>query len=416
MANRSGRRLPSLRLHRPSGQAVVRLVNRDGQRRDYYLGKHGSRESQERYQQLLARWIDGDRTLPSTTETDGRTSVRTLQELTQAYLDWARTYYLQSDGKPSGEVANLERACHLLNLHSGARSPREFSPNRFRAFRDGLIEPRPSRGGQLRQLSRSYINDIARRIKAVFKWGASRELIPSNCYHRLTTVESLKAGRTRARESQGLGPVSEQEVRATIPHLSRQVAALVWFCWFTGARMGEAVQLCTRDIDRSGSVWLFRPAQHKNLHRGKERVIPVGREAQRAIQPFLQLVPDRRWFRPCDTVAELRSSRVPSLPSEQRATRAAKNTRRRQDCPERVASEAYTTNAVQVAIRRACKKAGVSPWTPHRLRHAALTRIREQRGLEAAAAIGGHWTLNVTEQYSQMAQQKLAISIMGALG
>ena len=65
MANRSGRRLPSLRLHRPSGQAVVRLVNRDGQRRDYYLGKHGSRESQERYQQMLARSIDGDRTQPT---------------------------------------------------------------------------------------------------------------------------------------------------------------------------------------------------------------------------------------------------------------------------------------------------------------------------------------------------------------
>ena len=55
MANRSGRRLPSLRLHRPSGQAVVRLVNRDGQRRDYYLGKHGGCEAQERYQQLLLR-------------------------------------------------------------------------------------------------------------------------------------------------------------------------------------------------------------------------------------------------------------------------------------------------------------------------------------------------------------------------
>ena len=83
----------------------------------------------------------------TTTETDGRASVRTLEELTQAYLHWARTYYLQSDGEPSGEVADLERACHLLNLHSGARSPREFSPNRFREFRDSLIEPRPSRGG-----------------------------------------------------------------------------------------------------------------------------------------------------------------------------------------------------------------------------------------------------------------------------
>tara|TARA_R110002073_G_C9458345_1_gene578569 strand:+ start:162 stop:1412 length:1251 start_codon:yes stop_codon:yes gene_type:complete len=416
MANSPGKRIPSLRLHRPSGQAVVRLVNPEGLRRDYYLGRHGSHESQERYQKLLARWIDGARTLPCTTKATTDEPHRTIEGLTNAYLIWARTYYLQPDGNPSGEVTNLERACKLLEEHSGTRHPVEFSPNRFREFRDSLVEPKSAKSGQHQRLSRNYINDIARRIKAVFKWGASRELIPASCYHRLTTVESLKAGRTKARETRGLGPISEQEVRATITNLSRQVAALVWFCWFTGARMGEAVQLCTRDIDRSGDVWLFRPAQHKNLHRGKERVIPIGLEAQRAVSPFMQLVPSRRWFRPCDTVAELRANRRPSLPPPQLATRLAKNARRRLNTQNRAAGKSYTTNAIQVAIRRACIKTGIPPWTPHRLRHSALTRIREQRGLEAAAAIGGHWTLNVTELYSQMAQQRLAVQIMRTLG
>ena len=48
--------------------------------------------------------------------------------------------------------------------------------------------------------------------------------------------------------------------------------------------------------------------------------------------------------------------------------------------------------------------------------HAALSRIREQRGLEAAAAIGGHWTLDVTQLYTRAAQQKLAVEVMRDLG
>jgi len=38
------RKVPAYRLHKPTGQAVVRL---DG--RDFYLGKHGTEASQERY-------------------------------------------------------------------------------------------------------------------------------------------------------------------------------------------------------------------------------------------------------------------------------------------------------------------------------------------------------------------------------
>ena len=46
--------IPSYRLHRPTGQAVVRL---DG--RDYYLGKHSTDPSHEKYRRLVAKWLSG---------------------------------------------------------------------------------------------------------------------------------------------------------------------------------------------------------------------------------------------------------------------------------------------------------------------------------------------------------------------
>jgi hypothetical protein len=49
-------KLPSYRLHQPSGRAVVRL---DG--KDHYLGKHGTEASQESYRRLIAEWLTSQR-------------------------------------------------------------------------------------------------------------------------------------------------------------------------------------------------------------------------------------------------------------------------------------------------------------------------------------------------------------------
>ena len=46
------RKVPAYRLHKPTGQAVVRL---DG--RDFYLGKHGTEASHEAYRRTVAEWL-----------------------------------------------------------------------------------------------------------------------------------------------------------------------------------------------------------------------------------------------------------------------------------------------------------------------------------------------------------------------
>ena len=47
---------PKYRLHKGSGQALVQL---DGRR--FYLGRHGSPESLERYHRLVAEWLASGR-------------------------------------------------------------------------------------------------------------------------------------------------------------------------------------------------------------------------------------------------------------------------------------------------------------------------------------------------------------------
>ena len=54
--------------------------------------------------------------------------------------------------------------------------------------------------------SRSYINDLTGVIKRCFKWGASEELV--RVYEGLRTVDSLKKGRSAAKETQPVCPVS----------------------------------------------------------------------------------------------------------------------------------------------------------------------------------------------------------------
>lgn len=47
-------RVPSYRLRKPSGQAVVRLGGKD-----FYLGEHGSQASQAEYRRLISEWLAG---------------------------------------------------------------------------------------------------------------------------------------------------------------------------------------------------------------------------------------------------------------------------------------------------------------------------------------------------------------------
>src|SRR5262245_4981704 len=77
-------KVPSYRLHKQSGQAVVTLTDGLGNRRDVLLGRHGTPESRVEYTRILAAWEASGHRLPAKSA-EGSAPDLSVNELALAY-------------------------------------------------------------------------------------------------------------------------------------------------------------------------------------------------------------------------------------------------------------------------------------------------------------------------------------------
>jgi integrase len=392
--NKRTLRTPSYCLHKASGQAVVRI---DGA--DHYLGKYDTTESKAEYDRLIAEWLCNGRHLGAPTAADGLT----VAELILSYWQWAERFYRNEDGHPGLELENVRSALKPLRRLYGHTPVTAFGPLALRAIQEDL-----ARSG----LSRGVVNARVNRVRRVFKWAVSYQLIPSSVYEALRTVPGLQRGRCEAREAPAVQPAPDDHVNATIPFLPAPVRAMVELQRLTGCRPGEAMVMRAVELNMSGPVWTYQPASHKNKHRGLDRVIFLGPQAQEVIRPFLTTKLEAYLFSPRAYVEAMHRGRrelrkTKRTPSELKRQRKAK--------PRRVPAERYNRRSYRVAIIRACQKAGVPQWSPLQLRHLAATAIRAEYGIEAAKVILGHTKVETTQIYAER-DLEMAREIMAAIG
>src|SRR5262245_17234001 len=95
--------VPSYRLHKQSGQAVVTLTDGLGGRRDVLLGRHGTAESRQEYARVIAEWEANGRRLTAA-KAVGSLSIN---ELLLAFWQHAEQHYRDADGRPTDELENL---------------------------------------------------------------------------------------------------------------------------------------------------------------------------------------------------------------------------------------------------------------------------------------------------------------------
>jgi integrase len=245
----------------------------------------------------------------------------------------------------------------------------------------------------------------------MFLWAASEVFIPHAAYAARTTVPGLARGRSNARETQPVRPVSDEHVNATLPHLSRQLRGLVQFQRLTGCRPSEACLVRGCDVDMTGPAWWYKPATHKNAWRGRDRLIPLGPKVQAAVAEFLSDDPAAYLFSPAagrsEWYAQVRSRRKTKVQPSQVC--------RKKHRPKKRPGLHYTARSYAAAVAKACKKGGVPHWHPNQLRHSHATMIRRQFGLEAAQVALGHARANVTQVYAER-DQTLALKIAREVG
>jgi integrase len=335
------RSVPSYRRHKQSGQALITLTDGFGGRRDVLLGKYGSKESRVEYARLIAEWEATGRRLPAATDPG---SDLTINELLAAFWRHAQGHYVRPDGTPTNELDEYRltfRPVKQLYAHTPAAA---FGPLALKAVRKTMIDA---------DLSRGVVNQRCARIKHVFKWGVSEELIPESVYSALHTVAGLPKGRSAARETEPVKPVADKFVDAVLPHVLPPIRAMIELQRLTGMRPGEVCAMRACDIDTTGAVWFYRPEQHKTAWRGKSRTVALGPKAQAVVKPFLTLSTTARLFSPCralaDRAAALRASRKTKVQPSQESRRV-KN-------PKRQPRDFYTVAAYGHAIYRACDKA-----------------------------------------------------------
>jgi integrase len=310
-----------------------------------------------------------------------------ISELWTLFYAHAQVYYRKKNGRPTGEHNNLRHAfAHVLELFPDLPC-QDFGPKKLKAVRDLMMSQglpkRPNKSERSNGLCRSVINARINRIKRVFSWAVEEELISSEVIAGLRTVRALAEGRSQAREKDGVQPICWSVVERTLPELPPVVRDMVLLQWHTGMRPGEVYRLKPAHIDRSKAVWEYKPPEHKNEHRRKERVIPIGPRGQAVLKPYLMRMPDTLCF---------------TLP------------RMRSDSPG-----AYTKNSYAKAIARACKAAGVEHWYPLQIRHSTATRLEAEMSLEDARVVLGHSHASTTRIYARqdVERARQAMALLG---
>jgi len=313
-------------------------------------------ESREAYRVFLLEYVLKD------AADDGPGVTMTLAQLIDRYLLYAIGYYPQGE---SSEYHNLRHILHPLQVDYGDLSARDFGPKTLKKYRESLID---------KGLARSYINGVMSKIRRMYRWAVSEELLPVKYHQALSSIQGLRKGRTAAKETKDVKPVEWSSVSPVLAHLSPVVAAMVQTHWLTGCRSGSLVEATPGQFDRSKEIWVWRP-RHKTEHLEFDLRLPIGPKCQKILQPFLDRPGEQPIFSPRE--GALRKHRR----HHDRYT--AKSYRRA------VVRGIDRANAAisQANEKRKKPKPLIERWTPHQLRHSRGTIVREQFDLEAAQAI-----------------------------
>lgn len=306
----------------------------------------------------------------------GRRTV-TVRELAGLYAEHARTYYRDSQGKPTTQLSVVLPV--LARLEGIDAVADDFGPADLAdLMRQWTRRNRRTSGPQNVGLTRQTVNRYAAIVKQIWRWGVAQSLVDPASYTALAAVDNLKPHRSEARETEPVPPAPEADIDAVREILPPVLQAAIDLQLRTAARPGELLQLRERDLDRSGEIWTAKP-RHKNEWRGKGRTLYFGPRAKAIIEARFTGDPDAYLF-------AVRPSGGP-----------------------------YTTQSYRQAIQRACDKLELPHWSPNQLRHNAATRIRAEFSLEAAQVFLGHSKLETTQVYAET-QESAALDVAAKFG
>jgi hypothetical protein len=160
-------KIPSYRRHKPSKQAVVTIRGKD-----FYLGKNGTKESHQAYNELVAEYLKlRGQDVPPEIVTARRPSKNiTVIEAADRYLAHSDKQHGKAE---RAHVRGMLRCVVKLFENEKAAA---IGPAELREIRKLMVE---------QGWSRTYVNEQVGRVKRMYKWLAAEPLIPITTYQAL---------------------------------------------------------------------------------------------------------------------------------------------------------------------------------------------------------------------------------------
>jgi integrase len=292
-----------------------------------------------------------------------------IDELWAAYKRFSEGYY-RKNGRPTSEAQCILDACRIVAREYGETPAADFGPRKLKRVRELF---------QAAGWSREHINKQAGRVKRMFRWAVSEELVDETVWRALRSLPDLRAG-DGLREPRKVEAVSDADLERAILRCPVGLQDLVRVHRLIGCRADEACIMRTCDFDQAAApgLWTFTPSSSKNA-----ASYWVGPRAQAILTPLLRPESPEAWIFP---------------------TRS-----RGRGC--------WHTSSYRRAVLRACRLAGVPRWSPLQVRHTAGQEARERhsRGIEATQARLQHKEVTVSQVYASNLD-KLAQDVARQLG
>ena len=269
-----------------------------------------------------------------------------------------------------------------------------FRSSTLKTLRAGLV----AAAGKTGKRGRPYINKIINEIKRVFSWGVVADFVPAEVVENLNCLKSLRKKDAPALRGKRITPPANPEhlaaaIAATVP----TIAVMMKLQSLSGLRPDELFRLKWENIDTSGNVWTTIFKEHKTAGDDGdawERKIYFSAEEQALLFNYQESRPEPGEafiFTPRASAAYGMARRPGHNKPVAHYLAAIKPTIKNH----------FDRHGYYRAIQRACRRAGVPPFTPYSLRHLCAKVTDEKHGREAVAAKLGHKQIDTAAIYAK---------------
>src|SRR5262245_9091562 len=128
--------IPTYRLHKPTGQAVVTLCTDEG-RKDVYLGDYNSEKAKAECVRILGEMRAATPATVFQRLASARVDVKrpSVNEILLAFLRFTDGHYRATDGSETRELSAYRQCCRVVREMYGHKQADEFGPVALKAVR-----------------------------------------------------------------------------------------------------------------------------------------------------------------------------------------------------------------------------------------------------------------------------------------